>query len=161
MKNIIIYCDGACSGNPGPGGWAAIIKNESNEDYQLVNGSDQTTNNQMELASAIGPLEFLANSLGLPDELKNKYQIIIYSDSEYLIKGMNEWLKNWKFKGWKTANKKPVSNKDLWLRLDEYNQLFNITWIWTKGHANCEENNKVDELAYNEAQRRKNILSNR
>lgn len=152
MKNITIYCDGACAFNPGPGGWAAIIKDELNksDDIQLVNGADQTTNNQMELSAACGPLQFLSNE---------KCKITIYSDSKYLIKGMNEWLSNWKLKGWKTASKKPVSNKNLWEYLDKQNQFHDITWIWTKGHADCEENNKVDKLAYNESQRRKKQIS--
>jgi ribonuclease HI len=146
MREVTIYCDGACSGNPGPGGWAAIIiENQTRSKFKFVNGADHTTNNQMELAAAIGPLRFLSEPC----------QIDIYSDSEYLVKGMSEWLQNWKLKGWKTASKKPVANKELWQELDQLSSIHNITWHWTKGHANCEENNRVDELAYNEAQRRK------
>jgi ribonuclease HI len=146
MKQITIWCDGACSGNPGPGGWAAILDYSGNR-KEIVGGSQNTTNNQMELTSAI-------EALG---RLKEPCQIELYSDSQYLIQGMSKWLSNWKAKGWRTADKKPVMNKELWLQLDQLSSIHQINWHWTKGHADCEENNQVDELAYNEAQRRKYI----
>jgi ribonuclease HI len=146
MKEITIWCDGACSGNPGPGGWAAILDYKGNR-KEICGGSNNTTNNQMELASAIEALKLLTEPC----------QIKLYSDSKYLIQGMNEWLSNWKIKGWRTANKKPVLNKELWQELDRLSSIHNTEWYWTKGHADCEENNRVDELAYNEAQRRKNL----
>lgn len=148
MKKVTIYCDGACSDNPGPGGWAAILDYKGNR-KEIYGGSSNTTNNQMELASAIEALKLLTETC----------QIKLYSDSKYLIQGMSEWLSNWKTKGWRTSNKKPVLNKELWQELDRLSSIHNIEWYWTKGHADCEENNRVDELAYNEAQRRKLVQS--
>ena len=131
-----IYTDGACSGNPGKGGWAAIIidgKNQSN-----ISGSEsKTTNNRMELMAPIMALK----------KIKTKSEITIYTDSKYVKDGITEWIKKWKLNNWKNSNKKPVKNKDLWVKLDNCCQKHRVNWKWVKAHAGNKLNNLVDELA--------------
>ena len=133
---IIIYTDGACSGNPGRGGWGAVLINESNEIY--LSGYDKmTTNNKMELTAAIEALK----------SIKIKSNIELYTDSQYVKNGINLWIVNWKKNGWKTASKKPVANKDLWIKLDECTEKHAVIWFWVKGHAGNQYNEMADELA--------------
>ena len=131
-----IYTDGACSGNPGKGGWAAIIidgKNQSN-----ISGSEsKTTNNRMELMAPIMALK----------KIKTKSEITIYTDSKYVKDGITEWIKKWKLNNWKNSNKKKVKNKDLWIKLDNSCQKHKINWKWVKGHSENKFNNLADELA--------------
>tara|TARA_Y100000814_G_C12260394_1_gene378193 strand:+ start:60 stop:500 length:441 start_codon:yes stop_codon:yes gene_type:complete len=138
-KQIYIYTDGACRGNPGPGGWGAIL--EYREHKKEINGaSSLTTNNIMELTAVIKSLELI----------KRPSSIIITTDSTYVKNGITEWINNWKVKGWKTANKKPVKNKDLWQQLDKLTENHKITWKWVRGHTGHAGNERADELA-NEA----------
>jgi len=136
LKKINIYTDGSCLGNPGPGGYAAILKYRQTERV-LVQGYFLTTNNRMELLAAIVALE----------ALKQKCSITLYSDSQYLRNGILSWIHNWKKNGWRTANKKPVKNADLWTRLDSIVIQHDIDWIWVKGHAGHIENERCDILA--------------
>jgi len=137
MTNIVeIYTDGACSGNPGPGGWGVFIKLKNNN-VELSGGEKETTNNRMELMAAIKALEYF----------DNKNEIILYTDSNYVKDGITIWISNWKKNNWKTSNKKPVKNKDLWIRLDEAISKKNINWQWVKGHAGNEGNEQADYLA--------------
>ncbi len=136
MKHVQLITDGACKGNPGKGGWACILR--FGEFKREVFGSSPfTTNNRMELAGAIEGLK----------RLKETCSVEIVTDSEYLRNGMTSWIKGWKRNGWKTSTKKPVTNKDLWMILDELVNAHKIEWTWTKGHANHEDNNRCDELA--------------
>lgn len=140
MKKVIIYTDGACSGNPGLGGWGAILSYGDNE-IELSGFDKDTTNNKMELTAAIEAL----NKLKFPCEVE------LYSDSAYLINGFNQyWLKNWKAKGWKTASGDNVKNEELWRELDRLSGIHKITWIKVKGHADNEYNNRCDKLATDE-----------
>ena len=135
---INIYTDGACSGNPGIGGWGVVILDNNKE--ILLNGGDQhTTNNKMELTAAIKALEYF--------EIKK--ELIIYTDSKYVKDGIESWIINWKKNGWKTANKKIVSNKELWIELDENVNLHDIEWFWVKGHSGNHYNEIADKLAVN------------
>ena len=134
---ISIYTDGACSGNPGIGGWGVVILNLSTKPVFLNGGERNTTNNRMELTAAIKSILYL----------ENKSNIQIYTDSKYLKDGIESWIHTWKKNGWKTSNKKQVKNKDLWIELDEEIQKHNIKWNWVKGHANDEFNEKADFLA--------------
>ncbi|GAA6133334.1 ribonuclease HI [Oceaniserpentilla sp. 4NH20-0058] len=137
MSQVVeIYTDGACKGNPGPGGWGAWLRFGNNE-KELYGGEDNTTNNRMEIMAAIKALELLNR----PCEVK------LTTDSEYLRKGVLEWMQNWKKRNWKTAAKQPVKNQDLWMRLDEAIQQHNIQWHWVKGHSGHEGNEKADQLA--------------
>lgn len=137
MSQVVeIYTDGACKGNPGPGGWGAWLKFGPKE-KELYGGEDNTTNNRMELLAAIQALEALTR----PCKVK------LTTDSEYLRKGVLEWMSNWKKRGWKTAAKKPVKNQDLWMRLDKAIQEHEIQWHWVKGHSGHEGNEKADQLA--------------
>lgn len=139
--DIIVYCDGACAVHTDQiGGYAAILKYDE-QTKEIVGNVQDTTNNQMELMSAIAAFRAI-NSL-----FKFPCNITVISDSQYVVKGMSEWLPNWQKKGWKTAAKKPVSNKELWMELSELSKHHNIVWKWTKGHSDCEDNNKCDELA--------------
>ena len=132
-----IYTDGACSGNPGPGGWAAIIL-VNNEIKEMFFGSEKnTTNNQMELLSPIKAIQ----------KFKKKTEISIFTDSTYVKDGITTWIKQWEKNGWKTASKKPVKNKELWKKLQNLSSKHSIKWIWVKGHAQDKYNNLVDELA--------------
>ena len=132
-----IYTDGACSGNPGPGGWAAIIL-VNNKIKKMFFGSEKnTTNNQMELLAPIKAIQ----------KFKKKSEISIFTDSTYVRDGITTWIKRWEKNGWKTASKKPVKNKDLWKKLKNLSSKHSIKWIWVKGHAQDKYNNLVDELA--------------
>lgn len=133
---VRIYTDGACSGNPGPGGWGALLMFGDTE-KELSGGVDNTTNNRMELTAAIEAL----------DALKYPCTVDLYTDSNYVKTGITEWISKWKRNGWRTAAKKPVKNADLWLRLDEALARHTITWHWVKGHAGHAENERADQLA--------------
>ena len=135
-KYINIYTDGACRGNPGPGGWGAILIYE-NYTKEIKGGSLLTTNNIMELTAVIEALSIL----------KFSFKIIITTDSHYVKNGITKWIHNWKAKGWKTASKKPVKNKDLWIKLDKLASNHTIDWKWVKGHSGHIENEKADLLA--------------
>ena len=131
-----IYTDGACSGNPGKGGWAAVILDGKNQ--SSISGSEnKTTNNRMELMAPIMALK----------KIKTKSEITIYTDSRYVKDGITEWIKKWKLNDWKGSNKKPVKNKDLWVKLDNCCQKHDVSWKWVKAHAGNKLNNLVDELA--------------
>jgi ribonuclease HI len=139
-SNLVqIFTDGACKGNPGPGGWGAILR-YANTEKELNGYAPETTNNIMELTAVIESLKALSRSC----------PIIITTDSNYVKDGITKWIHNWKQKGWKTAARKPVKNKALWVSLDELTQDHNITWKWVKGHSGHPENERADELA-NEA----------
>jgi ribonuclease HI len=133
---VQLITDGACKGNPGKGGWACILR-FGDFKREIFGASPFTTNNRMELAGAIEGLK----------RLKEACTVEIVTDSEYLRKGMTTWIKGWKRNGWVTSAKKPVTNKDLWMMLDELVNAHKIEWTWTKGHANHEDNNRCDELA--------------
>jgi len=133
---VEIYTDGACSGNPGPGGWGAILRYKGKE-KELCGGEKDTTNNRMELMAAIESLRML----------KRHCVVDLYTDSSYVKDGITKWIEGWKAKGWKTANRKPVKNKDLWQELEEEIKHHTIKWHWIKGHAGHPENERADELA--------------
>jgi len=136
MKKVQLITDGACLGNPGPGGWAAILRyNEKKK--ELWGCEPHTTNNRMELTAAIRGLR----------ALREDCEVEVVTDSEYLKNGITSWIHGWKRKGWMTAQRKPVVNQDLWQALDEQNNRHRTTWVWTKGHANHADNNRCDELA--------------
>jgi ribonuclease HI len=135
-KRIAIWSDGACSGNPGPGGWGAILIFDGHR-KELKGGAAETTNNRMELQAAIEAL----------DALKRPSAVDFYTDSQYVRGGVTGWIKGWKKNGWKTADRKPVKNIDLWQRLDELAARHKIVWHWVKGHAGTSENERADELA--------------
>lgn len=135
-KKVDIYTDGACSGNPGPGGWGVLIQLDD-KDIELSGGDNETTNNRMELMAAIIALE----------EINKDYKINLYTDSNYVKDGITSWISNWKKNSWKTANKKDVKNKDLWIRLDAAIKGKDISWIWVKGHAGNAGNEQADYLA--------------
>lgn len=136
MKRVLIYTDGACKGNPGKGGWGAILK-YGDTCKELKGYEAETTNNRMELMGAIEALS----------TLKEPCEVDLTSDSQYLSKGVTEWMANWKRNGWRTAAKKPVMNQDLWMKLDNVIQMHKIKWHWVKGHAGHPENERCDELA--------------
>ena len=142
MKKIKIYTDGACSGNPGPGGWGALLRYGTVE-KELSGGEPQTTNNRMEMMAVIQALE----------AIKNHCEIDLYLDSQYVRQGITEWLTGWKARGWKTADKKPVKNVDLWQRMETATEGHKIKWHWVKGHSGHAENDRVDELARVEAEK--------
>ena len=133
---VYIYSDGACKGNPGPGGWGAILKYGDNV-KEIKGFAPNTTNNIMELMGVIEALKSLTRSC----------EVIITTDSTYVKNGITEWIHNWKMKGWKTANKKPVKNKEYWQQLDQEASRHEITWVWVKGHSGHPENERADELA--------------
>jgi ribonuclease HI len=135
-KPIEIYTDGACSGNPGPGGWGAILR-YGDADKELSGGAADTTNNRMELTAAIEALEALSRAC----------TVNLYTDSVYLRDGITKWIARWKQNGWRTANKKPVKNEDLWQRLDAAYARHQVSWHWVKGHAGHPENERADALA--------------
>ena len=155
-----IYTDGGCSGNPGPGGWAYIII--TNEESEIREGGraepvsvaekwgaeKSTTNNRMELSAVIAALEYLQEALPqyLPSIQPGPEKITVYTDSQYVQKGMTFWIKNWKSKGWKTSGKDPVKNQDLWQRLDSLAAGLSINWVWVKGHAGNRYNERCDFL---------------
>ncbi|MFG1498304.1 ribonuclease HI [Saccharospirillum sp. HFRX-1] len=133
---VTLYTDGACRGNPGPGGWGVLMRSGKHE-KSLHGGERDTTNNRMELMAAIAGLE----------SLKRRCQVDLYTDSQYVRKGITEWIHGWKRNGWKTASKQPVKNKDLWQRLDEQIGKHEVQWHWVKGHAGNEGNERADALA--------------
>ena len=137
-RRVVIYTDGACSGNPGPGGWGAILRFGEHE-KELSGGEQETTNNRMELMAAIQAL----------NALKRPCAVDLYTDSTYVRSGISEWMKGWKARGWKTADKKPVKNADLWQELDVARDRHDVTWHWVKGHAGHPDNERADELARN------------
>ena len=137
MKHTVeIYTDGACRGNPGPGGWGALLR-YGNVDKQLYGGERLTTNNRMELKAVIEALSALSKPC----------KVTLTSDSTYVLKGISEWLPNWKKRGWRTAEKKPVKNADLWKTLDDLAEMHEIEWHWVEGHSGHIENELVDQLA--------------
>jgi ribonuclease HI len=133
----VIYTDGACLGNPGPGGWGAVILNEEKNETNMSGKEQSTTNNRMELMAPIMALK----------KIKKDSKIIIYTDSIYLKNGITTWIKNWEKNGWKNANKKPVKNKDLWVALNELSKEQIIDWKWVKAHAGNKYNEIADKLA--------------
>ena len=135
-KKIYIYTDGACRGNPGPGGWGALLKYE-NHTKEIKGGSLLTTNNIMELTAVIESL----------NQLKFKSKVVVTTDSAYVKNGITTWIHNWKLKGWKTASKKPVKNKELWMKLDALSSKHDILWKWVKGHSGNPDNDRADFLA--------------
>lgn len=136
MKKVYIYTDGACRGNPGPGGWGAILRYLDHE-KEFYGAETYTTNNRMELQAAISALT----------ALKTPSEVILVTDSRYVQQGIEQWLSNWKRKNWLTADKKPVKNQDLWIQLDHLNQQHQVSWQWVKGHAGHKENERADKLA--------------
>ena len=135
-KNVVVYTDGACSGNPGPGGWGSVLIYRGHR-RELSGGETLTTNNRMELMAVIKALE----------ALKRPCMITIHTDSTYVMKGMTEWLAQWKRRDWKTAPKKPVKNVDLWQHLEKAIDSHQVEWKWVKGHSGVPENERADELA--------------
>ncbi len=133
---VDIYTDGACSGNPGPGGWGAILRAGGHE-KELFGGEPSTTNNRMEMTAVIRALQALTRPV----------QVRVHTDSQYVQKGISEWIHGWKRRGWKTADNKPVKNDDLWRELDQLAAVHQIQWLWVKGHAGHPENERADELA--------------
>ena len=133
---IEIYTDGACRGNPGPGGWAALLKSGAHE-KEISGAEGHTTNNRMELTAVIRALE----------ALKRRVRARVYTDSQYVRRGISEWLPEWKARGWRTAGRKPVKNQDLWQRLDQLAAGHEIEWHWVPGHAGVPGNERVDRLA--------------
>ncbi len=133
---VEMYTDGACKGNPGPGGWGVLLRSGANE-RELCGGEPATTNNRMELTAVI---EGLA-------ALKAKAKVNVYTDSQYVQKGISEWIHSWKRRGWKTADKTPLTNEDLWKRLDELAREHNVEWHWVRGHDGHVENERADALA--------------
>ena len=136
MKDVIIYTDGACRGNPGIGGWGVLMSYQG-EARELYGGEANTTNNKMELRAVIEGL----------NTLKEPCSVKVFTDSKYVMEGINSWIHNWKKNNWKTANKKDVKNKDLWIQLDNLVSKHNIEWEWVKGHSGNPGNEKADELA--------------
>ena len=152
-QRVVVHTDGACSGNPGPGGWAAILEYNGHT-KELFGGVPDTTNNRMELTAAIEALK----------SLKRSCQVELHTDSEYLRNGITKWIHGWKRNGWKTADKKPVKNVDLWQSLDEQIRTHHVAWHWVRGHAGHDLNERADELArqgmapYLKKRRRENPL---
>jgi ribonuclease HI len=136
MDKVQVFTDGACRGNPGPGGWGVVLRAGAHE-RELYGGEAQTTNNRMELTAAIAALE----------ALKRPCEVTLTTDSQYVRKGITEWLAGWKQRGWKTADKKPVKNQDLWERLEAATHRHKIHWKWIKGHSGHAENERADALA--------------
>ncbi|MDJ0712167.1 MAG: ribonuclease HI [Woeseiaceae bacterium] len=135
-RTIEIYTDGACRGNPGPGGWGVLLI--AGHHRKTMHGGDpETTNNRMELTAAIEALNVL----------RRPSKVMLHTDSKYVMDGITEWMSNWKQRGWKTANRKPVKNKDLWIALDEATERHDIEWIWVKGHDGNPGNEEADALA--------------
>jgi len=147
VKKIRLITDGACLGNPGPGGWAAILRYKL-QDKEIWGAEPHTTNNRMELRAAIEGLR----------ALREECEVQVVTDSEYLKNGITEWIHGWKRNGWMTKSKKPVVNQDLWKDLDEQTARHKTTWVWTKGHATNADNNRCDELASRAAREQKGSL---
>ncbi len=136
MNDVVMYTDGACSGNPGPGGWGTVMMSGKHR-KELFGGERETTNNRMEMMAIISGAE----------ALKRGCSVDIYTDSTYVMKGMTEWLEAWKQRGWRTAAKQPVKNVDLWQRLEKALDRHEVNWFWVKGHSGVPENERADELA--------------
>ena len=136
MEHVEIFTDGACSGNPGPGGWGTILRAKDNE-KELSGGEKMTTNNRMEMMAVIAGLE----------ALKRPCHVTITTDSQYVMTGMTEWMKGWKAKNWRTAARQPVKNADLWQRMDAASQPHKLSWQWVRGHDGHPENERADQLA--------------
>ena len=132
-----IYTDGACSGNPGPGGWGAVIFDEKEKQYNISGNVKDTTNNRMELMAPIMALK----------KIKSMSNVMIFTDSTYVKNGITEWIKKWEKNGWKSSSKKPVKNKDLWIKLNDLCQKNKVQWKWIKGHSNNKYNHLADDLA--------------
>ncbi|PNS08287.1 Ribonuclease HI [Lysobacter silvestris] len=147
VKRIEAHTDGACLGNPGPGGWAALLRYGAHE-REVHGGEAQTTNNRMELMAAIRALEALTEPC----------EVILHTDSRYVQQGISEWLVGWRRRGWKTAGGDPVKNQDLWQRLDEARSRHKVEWKWVKGHAGDPDNERVDVLARDEAIKMKEAM---
>jgi len=135
-NTVVIYTDGACSGNPGPGGWGCVLMYNGHR-REMSGGDAETTNNRMEMMAVIRALE----------SLKRSCSVMIYTDSVYVMKGITEWITQWKKRNWKTAAKKPVKNVELWQRLEQAIQPHDVKWTWVKGHSGVPENERADELA--------------
>ena len=135
-NTVVIYTDGACSGNPGPGGWGSVLLYNGHR-REMSGGEAETTNNRMEMMAVIQALE----------SLKRPCSVMIYTDSVYVMKGITEWIEQWKKRGWKTAAKKPVKNVELWQRLEQAIHPHEVKWTWVKGHSGIPENERADELA--------------
>ena len=136
MSDVEIYTDGACRGNPGPGGWGVLLVANGKE-RELFGGEPATTNNRMELMAAIRGLSALTRQC----------KVVLYTDSEYVRRGIDEWIARWKARDWKTSARKPVKNKDLWIELDKLSNMHNVSWRWVKGHAGNPGNERADMLA--------------
>jgi ribonuclease HI len=136
MEKVEIFTDGACRGNPGPGGYGSIIRTRDQEN-EISGSAKSTTNNIMELTAAVVALK----------QLKKPCEVVLTSDSQYLVKGMTQWIKGWAKKGWITASKQPVKNKAIWLELDQLNKIHKISWKWVRGHQGHAENERCDVLA--------------
>lgn len=145
LKNAVgpihIYTDGACSGNPGEGGYGIYIHDSQEHHFELSGGEQNTTNNRMEMLAAIKALQCFGET--------TSFKIIVYTDSQYLKNGINSWIKGWKKNGWKTADRKPVKNQDLWIGLDELQTKLTPHWEWVRGHSNVFGNERADALARN------------
>lgn len=139
-EELIVFTDGGCQGNPGPGGWGCVILDQGKE-FQYSGGKKQTTNNQMELTAAIEALRQICEN----PQWKNR-PVKVFSDSQYVKNGITSWIKKWKLNGWKTATKKDVLNKELWVQLDAYYSSLNVQWSWVKGHAGIKYNEMCDQL---------------
>ncbi len=142
VTTVELFSDGACLGNPGPGGWAALLRFKGQE-KEVSGGEPHTTNNRMELMAVIGGLNALSRAC----------RVAVTTDSQYVQKGITQWIHGWKRKGWKTADKKPVKNADLWQALDEAQKRHTVTWHWVRGHDGHVENERVDVLARTEAEK--------
>jgi ribonuclease HI len=142
VPTVELFTDGACLGNPGPGGWAALLRYKGSE-RELAGGEAMTTNNRMELMAVIEGLRALTRGC----------TVTVFTDSQYVQKGITAWIHGWRKRGWKTADKKPVKNADLWVALDEARNAHRVTWLWVKGHAGHPENERVDTLAREQAER--------
>ena len=142
MKHVSIFTDGACKGNPGPGGWGVLLRMGEHE-KELSGGEADTTNNRMEMRAVIEGL----------NALKEPCEVALYSDSKYVIDGITKWIHGWKKRGWVNAAKKPVANAEMWRELDEASRRHKVSWNWVKGHSGHPENERVDTLASDEAER--------
>lgn len=150
MKTVTLYTDGACSGNPGPGGWGCVIisgEGDSKKEKIYSGGEKCTTNNRMELTAAVTALNAIAAETA---DTAPARIVSVYTDSQYVKNGITSWINNWKRNGWRTASKEPVKNKDLWIALDEVVQKLSVRWVWVKGHAGIQYNELVDKLTQEE-----------
>ncbi len=143
-ETIVVYTDGGCHGNPGPGGWGCVVIADGDA-RELSGGEAQTTNNRMELTAAISALTAIYNTERFKDRL-----VMLYSDSQYVKNGITSWIHSWKKNGWKTSQKKPVLNQELWQKLDALNSALNVSWNWVKGHAGVQWNERCDQLCQEE-----------